>query len=84
MPRSSGIGSDGLVFDRKSDRQAPLLIQIEQSDGEAFFHLVQPGRKWVHQKLLWSKFQVNPEKKRGGRLDPDQIVRVLIADGAGR
>jgi hypothetical protein len=82
LPAGSAAGTGGFAFDLKMDRPEPLLIQVEETSGEAFYTMLQPKKNWTHYELPWSKFQLDPEKRRNGQLDRNQIKRIMLADGA--
>ncbi len=82
LPAGSAKGSQGLVFELRSDGSDPLLLQVEESDGEAFYHVVKPGQVWTSVNVAWSEFCLDPGKKRDGVLDTGRIVRIMLADGA--
>lgn len=78
----SSRGARGLSFSMRSGRSDPILLQVEESDGEAFYAVVTPSADWAATKLRWADFKVAAGKKRDGVLDPAQLVRITIADAA--
>lgn len=84
LPPGQGKGSRGLAFAVRSDREGPLLLQVEESDGEAFYVVVRPSKEWTDVKVPWGEFTVDGGKKRNGTLESDRLVRILLADPTGK
>lgn len=82
LPAGSGKGSSGVGFAVRSDRPDPLLFQVEESDGEAFFLVVRPTKEWTTVRAAWREFTADKTKKRNGTLEPERLTRVTIADSA--
>jgi hypothetical protein len=68
----------------RSDRQGPLFLTLEERGGESFYSLLQVDTEWQRVTLPLSAFTVDPAKKKDGRLDPDQIAKLVIADPSGQ
>ena len=48
--------------------------------GEAFFVVLQATPQWTELRLPLSEFQVDPDNRRDGKLQVDQLTEILIAD----
>jgi hypothetical protein len=82
LPAGAAKGTQGLALNLRSDRSDPLLLQVEELDGEAFYHVLKPAKDWAPISVNWQEFILSPDKKRNGTLEPERIVRLMIADGA--
>jgi hypothetical protein len=72
-----------LEFEVKSSRNGGLIVQLEESGGEAHFALFDAGPSWRTVSLPYNRFNVDPAKRKNGRIDPQNIKSILIADSAG-
>lgn len=77
-------GTTRMVMRMRSDRAGALFVQLQDSSGQAFFAMVEPGREWTEVKLDLAALQPDPGKKKDGVLRPATINKLLIADAAGR
>ena len=73
-----------MVLRLKSDRSGPLFLQLEQQGGETFFVMVEPKADWADLTIELSSLRPDPAKRKDGVLRPDRIVKLLVADAAGR
>lgn len=69
-----------ISFQLKSDQTGPILFQLEESDGESFYTLLNPGESSVLVELSISDFLPDPSKKRDGVLNLDTINKIMFAD----
>ena len=82
--RSGDVGGRTSVrFSIRSDRDGPVFVQLEERSGETFFILVNPTRNWQQVQRSLADFSPDPQKRKDGRLDPNQVVKILLADSAG-
>src|SRR5690606_12976389 len=63
----------------RSDAEGPILVQMSEASGEAFFAIVRPSRNWSEVRLELDDFQVDQEKRRDGTLQPEDVVEILVA-----
>lgn len=75
-------GSQGLRFSVRSDRKGPIIVQLEEQSGEAFFTTVEVTRDWREVVLDVDRFAVDPQKQRDGQLDVAEVTSILLADAA--
>lgn len=68
----------------KSDRKGQIFIQLEERGGETFFVLLDPRPDWSEVTIDLASLQADPAKRKDGVLQPDQVVKLLVADPAGR
>jgi hypothetical protein len=68
----------------RSDRTGALFVQLEEAGGETFFALVNPGKDWTDVALDLASLKPDPAKRKDGVLQPERIVKLLLADPAGR
>lgn len=66
----------------RSDHAGPLFVQVEERDGETFFTTVEPARDWSDLRIELSSLKPDPAKRRDGVLQPERIVKLLVADPA--
>jgi len=83
LPKGSAEGSRGVGFALKSDQENPLLVQVEQADGGAFFQVIYPRKDWSEHELNWTSFKPDPKKQYKGKLDSGQLVRMMLVDATG-
>lgn len=76
-------GRKSVRFLLRSDRDGPLFVQLEEQSGETFFTMVNPSQGWQRVSRALSDFTPDPKKRKEGRFDPDQVVKILLADAAG-
>ena len=84
--RDIPVGSTGtakrMSFAVRSDRAGPIFVQLEEDHGETFFAIVPVETGWKSTALDLDTLTVDPSKKKDGRLEPNRVKRVLIADSA--
>ena len=73
-----------MVLSLKSDRSGPLFLQVEQQSGETFFTMLEPKADWTEVTIELSSLRPDPAKRKDGVLKPERIVKLLLADAAGR
>ncbi|HEY6506698.1 MAG TPA: hypothetical protein VIY56_01715, partial [Vicinamibacterales bacterium] len=67
----------------RSDRTGPLFLQLEEQSGETFFMMVEAGPEWRRVNSPVTALAPDPQKRKDGRLDMGQVIRILVADSAG-
>lgn len=75
--------TEALEFETKSSRPGGLIVQLEESGGETHFAIFDPGASWRPIRLPYSKFSVDPAKRKNGKIEPQNIKSILLADSAG-
>jgi hypothetical protein len=68
----------------RSDRPGALFVQLEETGGETFFALVNPSKDWTDVTLELASLKPDPAKRKDGVLQPERIIKLLVADPAGR
>jgi hypothetical protein len=68
----------------RSDRPGTLFVQLEESGGETFFAMIDPKDDWLDVNIDLKSLKADPAKRRDGVLQPEKIVKLLVADPAGR
>ncbi len=68
----------------RSDRPGPLFVQLEEAGGETFFTLLQPREDFAEVTIDLASLQPDPAKRQDGKLQPDKVIKLLVADPAGR
>jgi hypothetical protein len=76
-------GRKSFRFSVRSDRKGPLFVQLEEQGGEAFFTMVDADLAWQPVSRDLTALGPDPKKRTDGRLDVDQVVKILVADSAG-
>ena len=66
----------------RSNREGPIMVQLEEEGGEAFFAIVMVGKDWRVTQLKTSDFKVDPAKTQDNRLAMENVKQILIADPA--
>ena len=84
VERGNASATDGLKLEVRSDRPEPLLLQVKQAGGGAFFFVLHPGKNWTSVEIPWSEFSPDHSKLRTGKLDPAQIVQFILADASAK
>ena len=82
FPVGMATGAKRLSFKTRSDRDGAVLVKLSEQSGEAFFALVNPSKTWETIALTLSALTPDGEKPENGRLDPDRLAGIMIADGA--
>jgi hypothetical protein len=72
-----------LLFSIRSDKDGPVIVQLEENSGETFFARVDAGRDWTAVDLDLSSLTADPKKKKNGMLETADVKGILIADPAG-
>jgi len=70
-------------FRVRGDRESRIAIRLDESGGESFFAIVPVTREWREEVVSLANFGRDTSTRGNGRLEPDQVVRVVLADGAG-
>jgi len=76
-------GRKSFHFSLRSDRKGPLFVQLEEQGGETFFTMVDADVAWQRVSRDLTALSADPKKREDGRLDANQIVKILVADSAG-
>lgn len=66
----------------RSDREGAVFVRVEERGGERFFAIVRVGLEWQRWRISWEALSVDPSTEQDGHLDPGEVSRVMIADGA--
>ena len=64
----------------KSDRSGPIFLRIDEFDGESFFVITSPGPDWQQFEFEMGDFSIDDKTRRDGRLEPEKIVNLIIAE----
>lgn len=83
LPRDQVAHTTGLSFTLRSSHEGPLILQLEEVDGETHFAVLVAGQTALTHEFSYDDFQPDPAKKRNGVLDPGQLKSVMLADGQG-
>lgn len=68
----------------KSDREGSIFLQLEEKSGEAFFAMLEPRSEWSDVTIELADLKPDPAKQKDGVLQPDRLVKLLVADSASR
>lgn len=66
----------------RSDRAGAIFVQLEESSGETFFTMVEPSQGGTNISIDLSALKPDPAKRKDGVIQPDRIVKLMIADPA--
>jgi hypothetical protein len=66
----------------KSDQKGPIFLRIDESDGESFFVITNPGLDWKQFEFSLTEFSVDDKTRQDGRLESEKISNLIIADPA--
>ena len=77
-------GAKRMKLRLRSDRPGALFVQLEEASGETFFAMVEPRAEWTDVTLDLTSLKPDPAKRKDGILQPDKIVKLLLADSAAR
>ncbi len=64
----------------RSDRNGPVFLRIDESDGESFFVIAHPGLDWQQFEFTLSDFSIDEKTRRNGRLEAGKIINLIIAE----
>ena len=62
----------------RADSRHQLWLQINEKSGEKFYRIVTAELKWRELSLGLADFELNEDKVVNGRLDVDQITRIVL------
>jgi hypothetical protein len=83
LRRGDLAGRKSFHFSVRSDREGQLFVQLEEQSGETFFTMVDADTTWRNVRRELTALAPDPQKRKDGRLDADQVIRILVADSAG-
>ena len=66
----------------KSDRKGPIFLRVDETDGESFFVITSPGLEWEKFEFYLTDFSVDDKTLQDGRIDPQKIASLILADPA--
>jgi hypothetical protein len=75
-------GAKIVKFWVRSDRGDAILFRVEERGGETFYAFVPAGTDWSSVSLELGALEVDPSKRKDGRLDPERIEKIVIGDGS--
>lgn len=80
-----GLAGKGLRVWLKTDTPATLVLGLIERDGSGYQYVVQtPLNKWTFVEVPFISFNLSDDSKdENGRLDPDQVSMILVADAGG-
>lgn len=77
-------GAKTMKLRLKSDREGMIFLQLEEQGGEAFFVMLDPQADWADVTIDLASLKPDPAKKKDGKLQPERITKLLLADSNGR
>jgi len=80
IPAGALANTTGFTLDARSNHKGPIILQLKESGGEAFFVALNVRRKWRTLQLNLADFKLDPKTRRNGRLQPERITQILLAD----
>lgn len=75
-------GASRMRLQLRSDRSGPVFIQLEEAGGETYFLIVDVSEQWQQVDISLMDLKVDPEKKRDGVLQIEDVRQLLVADNA--
>jgi hypothetical protein len=75
-------GTAAMSFWARSDKAGPLIVQLEEAKGEAFYVTVELGPDWKQVRTALKDMAVDPNKRQDGVLSSDQVHKIILADPA--
>ncbi len=75
-------GVERMTLRVRSDRAGPVFVQLEESTGETHFLILLVSDAWEQVEVDLKDFNVDPQKRRDGRLQIDDVRQILVADNA--
>lgn len=75
--------TSSVSFEIKSSRSGPLIVQLEETDGEAHFKVIEAGSSWQTITIPFSATSVDPKKRENGRVDAGSLKSIMLADSQG-
>jgi len=72
-----------LIIEAKSNRPGPILVQLKERSGEAFFIALDIQKDWSKRTTNLLKLAVDNNTRKNGVFEPEQLVSIMLADSAG-
>lgn len=84
LERGDLAGASGMRIAVKGAQDSFVVVLFEESSGEAYWGVVPVKTDWNTVDLDFAEFQIDTDKpKKNGRFEPDDVVRVTLADARG-
>ena len=76
-------GMDRMSFNMKSDSDNHVWLQVGEASSEGFYKIITPSSSWKMIDIKLTDLKLNEDKIESGRLEVDQIVKIILIDAAG-
>jgi hypothetical protein len=76
-------GAERMKLTVRSDRPGPVFVQLEEISGEAHYIVLVVSEEWQHVDVGLRDLNLDPQKKRDGVLQIEDVRQVLLADNSG-
>ena len=73
-------GTTAMRFRCRADAKHQLWLQLNEDSGEKFYKIITLTRDWKQFDLRLTDLTLNKDKVADGRLDVDQVTRIVIVD----
>jgi len=73
-------GMTTMRFRCRADAKHQLWLQLNEASGEKFYKIITLARNWKQFDLRLTDLTLNKDKVANGRLDVDQVTRIVIVD----
>jgi len=83
IEKSSLASAERMKLRVRSDRPGPVFIQLEETSGETHYVVLFVSAEWQEVDVRLKDLNVDPQKKRDGVLQIEDLRQVLLADNAG-
>ena len=83
VPQGHLAGVERVRLWVKSDRDGAIALRLNEAGGEVFYAIVPVGQEWRQETRALIHFSHDGVSKGNGRLDPEQIVSIMVVDGGG-
>ncbi|NQT17448.1 MAG: hypothetical protein HQ582_32130 [Planctomycetes bacterium] len=75
-------GMTAMTFRWRSDQKHQLWVQVNEKSGETFYKITTADRDWTRVDVRLADLTINKDKVVNGRLDVDEINKIVILDFA--
>jgi len=76
-------GTQKLRFRIRSNRTGPVFVNLTEAGGEAFYAIINTEATWKIVELRLDSLSIDNDKRRNGKIEPDELVEIMFADPEG-
>ena len=80
IEKGSLANTQSVTLYLKSNQTGPILMQLEEQNGEAFFSVLMPSTNWAKYTIPFKDLDLSEETRKNGKLSANTIKKILFAD----